>query len=98
RIVIVGKASEITPGLEKLKLPLYFFDKYGNPVEKPVTKTEIPAGVTAKSVLENYIKAIGGDKAVATVKTIAMTGSTTIPQTPSPLSFTSKIDNKGKMT
>ena len=94
---IVGKASEITPGLEKLKLPLYFFDKYGNPVEKPVTKKEIPAGVTAKSVLENYIKAIGGDKAVATVKTIAMTGSTTIPQAPSPLSFTSKIDNKGKM-
>ena len=97
RIVIVGKASEITSGLEKLKLPLYFFDKYGNPVEKPVTKKEIPAGVTAKSVLENYIKAIGGDKAVATVKTIAMTGSTTIPQAPSPLSFTSKIDNKGKM-
>ena len=97
RIVIVGKASEITPGLEKLKLPLYFFDKYGNPVEKPVTKKEIPAGVTAKSVIENYIKAIGGDKAVATVKTIAMTGSTTIPQAPSPLSFTSKIDSKGKM-
>lgn len=97
RIVIVGKASEITPGLEKLKLPLFFFDKYGNPVEKPVTKKEIPAGVTAKSVLENYIKAIGGDKAVATVKTIAMTGSTTIPQAPSPLSFTSKIDSKGKM-
>ena len=97
RIVIVGKASEITPGLEKLKLPLYFFDKYGNPVEKPVTKKEIPAGVTAKSVLGNYIKAIGGDKAVANVKTIAMTGSTTIPQAPSPLSFTSKIDSKGKM-
>ncbi len=97
RIVVVGKASEVTPGLEKLKLPLYFFDKYGNPVEKPVTKKEIPAGVTAKSVLENYIKAIGGDKAVATVKTIAMTGSTTIPQAPSPLSYTSKIDSKGKM-
>ena len=97
RIVIVGKASEITPGLEKLKLPLFFFDKYGNPVEKPVTKKEIPAGVTAKSVLENYIKAIGGDKAVATVKTIAMTGSTTIPQAPSPLSYTSKIDSKGKL-
>ncbi|MGL2987438.1 M16 family metallopeptidase [Flavobacterium sp. RSSA_27] len=97
RIVIVGKASEITSGLEKLKLPLFFFDKYGNPVEKPVTKKEIPAGVTAKSVLENYIKAIGGDKAVATVKTIAMTGSTTIPQAPSPLSYTSKIDSKGKL-
>lgn len=97
RIVVVGKASEITTGLEKLKLPLYFFDKYGNPIEKPVTKKEIPAGVTAKSVLENYIKSIGGDKAVGAVKTIAMTGSTSIPQAPSPLTFNSKIDSRGKL-
>lgn len=34
RIVVVGKASEITPGLEKLQLPLYLFDNYGNPLEK----------------------------------------------------------------
>lgn len=34
RIIVVGKASEITSGLEKLKLPLFFFDKYGNPIEK----------------------------------------------------------------
>ena len=97
RIVVVGKASEITAGLEKLKLPLFFFDKYGNAVEKSAGKKEIPAGVTATSVLENYIKAIGGDKAVTAVKTIAMTGSTTIPQAPSPLSFNSKIDSKGKL-
>jgi hypothetical protein len=47
--------------------------------------------------LDNYIKAIGGEKAVAAVKTISMLGSTTIPQAPSPLSFTNKVDAKGKL-
>ena len=34
RIVIVGKGEEVIPGLEKLNIPLYFFDNYGNPIEK----------------------------------------------------------------
>ncbi|MCD0463879.1 pitrilysin family protein [Flavobacterium sp. ENC] len=97
RIVIVGKGSEVISGLEKLQIPIFYFDKYGNPVEKPVTKKEAPAGITAKTVFDNYIKAIGGEKAVLAVKTLAMTGTTTIPQAPSPLSFTSKLDSNGKM-
>jgi len=97
RIIIAGKGSEVIPALEKLKIPMFYFDKYGNPLEKPVFKKVIPAGVTAKSVIDNYIKAIGGEKAVSAVKTIVMNGTTTIPQAPSPLSFTSKIDAKGKL-
>ncbi len=97
RIVIAGKGSEVIPGLETLKIPIFYFDKYGNPLEKPAMKKEIPAGVTAKNVLENYIKAIGGEKAVTAVKTIAMLGSTTIPQAPSPLTYTNKLDIRGKM-
>ena len=97
RIVVVGKGSEVIPGLEKLKIPIFYYDKYGNSIEKPVTKKEAPAGITAQNVFENYLKAIGGEKAVAAVKTLAMTGSTTIPQAPSPLSFTSKLNSKGKM-
>lgn len=97
RIIIAGKGSEVIPALEKLKIPMFYFDKYGNPLEKPVFKKDIPAGVTAKSVIDNYIKAIGGEKAVSAVKTIVMNGTTTIPQAPSPLSFTSKIDAKGKL-
>nr|WP_325262974.1 pitrilysin family protein [Flavobacterium sp.] len=97
RIVIAGKASEIAPGLEKLKIPMFYFDKYGNPLAKPILKKEIPTGVTAKTVLENYIKAIGGEKAVQTVKTVSMIGSTTIPQAPAPLTFTSKTDVKGNL-
>jgi zinc protease len=96
RIVIAGKGSEVIAALEKTNIPMFFFDKFANPVAKPIFKKEVPAGVTAKSVLDNYIKAIGGTKAVANVKTLSMLGSTTIPQAPSPLSFTSKADVKGK--
>jgi len=97
RIVIVGKGSEVLSGLEKLEIPISYFDKYGNPVDKPVTKKEAPAGITAKVVFDNYIKAIGGEKAVSTVKTLFMNGTTTIPQAPAPLTFVSKLDSKGKM-
>ncbi|MFH6970359.1 insulinase family protein [Flavobacterium petrolei] len=97
RIVIVGKAADVAPSLEKLKFPVSYFDKYGNPTAKPEFKKSVPAGVTAKSVIDYYIKAIGGEKAALEVKTIAMTGTTTIPQAPSPLNFTSKIDAKGKL-
>lgn len=97
RIVIVGKASDVAPSIEKLKIPVFYFDKYGNATAKPEFKKPVPAGVTAKIVLDNYIKAIGGEKAALAVKTIVMNGTTTIPQAPSPLNFTSKIDAKGRL-
>ena len=71
RIVVTGKGSEVISGLEKLNIPMFYYDKYGNPTDKPAMKKSVPAGVTAKSVLENYIKAIGGEKAVGAVKTIS---------------------------
>jgi len=97
RVVIVGKGIEVLPGLEKLKIPMFYFDKFGAPSSKPVMKKDVPAGVTVKSVITTYLNAIGGEKALIAVKTIAMTGSTTIPQAPSPLTYTSKVDSKGKM-
>lgn len=100
RIVVVGKAADVLPGLEKTgakeKLPIFYFDKYGNPTEKPAVNKPLPAGVTAKSILDNYIKAIGGEKAVNAVKTISVTGTTSIPQAPSPISYNLKADKKGK--
>ena len=97
RVVIVGKGSDVLPGLEATKIPIFYFDKYGNPTEKPAMTKPVPAGVTAKTVLDNYIKAVGGEKAIKSVKTIAMVGTTSIPQAPAPLSFSSKVDVKGKM-
>lgn len=40
RIIIAGKGSEVIPELEKLNIPIFYFDKQGNPIEKPVYKTE----------------------------------------------------------
>ena len=97
RILIVGKGSEVISGLEKLKIPIFYFDKFGNPTEKPAMKKPVPAGVTVKTVIDAYVAAIGGDKALKSVKSIASIGSTTIPQAPAPLSYNSKIDSNGKM-
>ena len=49
-------------------MPIFYFDKFGNPTEKPATTKPVPAGVTTKTVYDNYIKAIGGEKAVKAVK------------------------------
>ena len=97
RILVVGKGSEVISGLESTKIPMFYFDKFGNPTEKPAMKKSVPAGVTVKTVVDAYVAAIGGDKAIKTVKSIAYTGSTTIPQAPMPLSYSSKIDSKGRM-
>lgn len=94
RVVITGKASEVVPGLEKLGIPLFFFDKYGNPTEKPVSKKPIPAGVTAKTVLDNYIQAAGGEKAVKAVKTILVTSSGTVQGIPVVMTKKASASNK----
>ncbi|WP_177731434.1 MULTISPECIES: M16 family metallopeptidase [Flavobacterium] len=78
RVVVVGKAADVLSGLESLKIPIFYFDKFGNATEKPVVNKPIPAGVTAKTVFDNYIKAIGGEKAVAGIKSIATTATATI--------------------
>ena len=97
RILVVGKGSEVISGLERTKIPMFYFDKFGNPTEKPAMKKPVPAGVTVKTVIDGYVAAIGGDKAIKSVKSISSIGSTTIPQAPMPLSYSSKMDSKGRM-
>lgn len=89
RIVVVGKGSEVIAPLEKLGIPMFYFDKFGNPTDKPQAKA-VDASITPKVVLDKYIKAVGGADAVAKVKTVAMSGSATIPQAPAPLLVTIK--------
>src|SRR5690606_17968855 len=95
RIIIVGKGAEVLPGLEKLNIPMFYFDKFGNPVEKPITKKAVPAGVTAKSILDNSIKALGGEKALNGVKSISMVATGAVQGTP--IELTRKVTSSGKM-
>ncbi len=100
RVVIVGKAADVLPGLEamsaKEKMPIFYFDKYGSKADKPVVKKDIPAGVTAQSVVKSYIDAIGGEKALKAVKTVLVTAKGTIQGRS--LDMVSKISNKGMST
>ncbi|WP_420570751.1 M16 family metallopeptidase [Kordia sp.] len=65
RIVVTGKGSEVIGALENLtfdgkKIPVTYYDQFGASTKKPEFKKEVPAGVTAQSVIDNYIKAVGG--------------------------------------
>jgi predicted Zn-dependent peptidase len=95
RVVIVGKGSDVIPGLEKLKIPMFYFDKFGEPTSKPVMKKAAPAGVTVKTVLDNYIKAVGGEKAVKGVKSISTVASGEIQGTP--LEMNTKVTSSNKL-
>ena len=77
RIFVAGKGSEIADGLEKLGYPVKYFDKFANPASKPETK-KIAAGVTAESIGQKYIVAIGGKANVEKINSLAMNASATV--------------------
>lgn len=84
RIVITGKGSEVLNGLKNMKnldgkpLPIKYFDEYANEVEEPVFDIAIPDGVTAQTVIENYINAIGGTDKLNNVKALSSEASAEI--------------------
>lgn len=69
RIVIVGKAETVQPGLAKLGYAVNQYDKYANPVTATVAKT---TSISATDVVSNYIKAVGGEAAIRKVNTVIM--------------------------
>ena len=77
RIFVAGKGSEIADGLEKLGYPVKYFDKFANPASKPETK-KIAEGVTAESIGQKYIAAIGGKANVEKINSLAMNSSATV--------------------
>lgn len=95
RIVVTGKGIEVLKNLEKN--PNYiinYFDKYGNPTEKPEMTMPIPEGMTAADVVNNYVKAIGGADKVNEVKTVMMVYNGSVQGTPLVLSRMMMAPNK----
>jgi predicted Zn-dependent peptidase len=77
RVVIVGKAVDVIPNLEKLPYAIKYFDKEANKAEKPELTKPIPAGVTVKTIVDNYFNAIGGlDKVKAVESTFTLAEAT----------------------
>jgi predicted Zn-dependent peptidase len=87
QIIIAGKGSAIADKLENIefngkKLQVYYYDKYGNSVEKPVFKKEISDNITVKNIFENHLNAIGGVEKLNSVTSISITAAVTIPGAP----------------
>lgn len=82
RIVIVGKGSDVLDNLEKTGIPIMYFDTYANSVDKPVFSKPIPSGVTAQTVIDNYITAIGGKSNLEKVNSVLSNADVTIEGAP----------------
>ena len=67
--MIVGKAETVQVGLAKLGYAVNQYDKYANPVTATAAKA---TNVSATDVVNNYIKAVGGEAAIKKVSTVLM--------------------------
>jgi predicted Zn-dependent peptidase len=77
RIVVVGKGSEVAEKLENLTyngkdIPVKYFDKYANAIEKPNYNKSVDPSMTASKVFDEYIKAVGGEDAVENIESVYM--------------------------
>jgi hypothetical protein len=78
RIVMVGNGDKILPNLSRLGYSIKHYDKYANPVEdkpKDVSIKETPKSsdaISAYSLIQDYLKAIGGKDELNKLKTLKM--------------------------
>lgn len=76
-VIVVGNRDEVKDKLATFAKSgkVELFDNYGNPVSD---MKAAPAGVTAQTVISNYINAIGGAKNLAKIKDISIIMNATI--------------------
>ena len=77
RIFVAGKASDISESLDKLGYPVKYYDRFANPVAKPVAQ-KVSTDITPASVAKKYIDAIGGNAAVAKINSVTTTATTKV--------------------
>lgn len=77
RILVVGKASDISEGLDKLGYPVKYYDRFANPVAKP-TAQKVNADITPATIANKYIEAIGGAAAVAKINSVTINATTKV--------------------
>ncbi|HSD64205.1 MAG TPA: hypothetical protein VLB50_10420, partial [Ignavibacteriaceae bacterium] len=73
-IVVVGDADQVQKSLKQFG-PITYYDVNGNKIDTSLAK--IPGDLSAKDILDHYIKAIGGSDSLAAVRdrTTVMSGT-----------------------
>ena len=77
KIIITGKGSDVADNLENIpfdgkKIPVFYFDKEGEKIEKPNFTVALPEGINVQSVVDKYIEAIGGKEVIAKLKSLKL--------------------------
>ncbi|MDA7778095.1 insulinase family protein, partial [Flavobacteriaceae bacterium] len=75
RIVVTGKGNDILEALEKIKyndnpLQVRYFDKWGVETDRPDYSKKTPVGVTATSIINQYIETLGGKSTLEGIESI----------------------------
>lgn len=75
-MLVVGNQEEVAEKVKALSPngQISFYDSYGNPVEETSMKAA-PEGMTAESVIENYLTAVGGKKKIEAIKSMTQKGN-----------------------
>lgn len=99
QIVVAGKGAEVAENLENVEfngktIPVLYFNKETEKIDKPVFSKKIPEGVTVETVYDNYIKAIGGKSATDKINSAIMIGSANIQG--NVITLTRKLTKDGK--
>lgn len=78
-ILVVGNKDEVADRLARFSADgkVRFFDPYGNPVK--VSDQSAATGMTAEKVIQNYLQALGGEKALNSLKEVESSYEFNIP-------------------
>lgn len=75
-IVVVGKADEVADKLEQFG-EITYYDAFGNVIDVEAAKAAV-ADIDAFSVIDNYLKAVGGREKIEAIKDLTTTSKASI--------------------
>ena len=91
-IVIVGKGADVADKLKQFG-EVKYFDFNGEPYT-PSKASDIPAGITAEKIIEDYINAIGGEQKLKTLNAVKIVMKASVQGMEVTISNTKKTANK----
>ncbi len=100
RIVVTGRGADVLEGLKNIdrgdggKIPVRFFDRFGNEVAEPNYNIELDPSVTVDYVLNKYVETIGGKNKLNSVNTIYTSAEATMQGMPITMEVKQASGNK----